>query len=282
MKTLFSLLVLWFAAATVFAHPGVGIVQDSQGNVFYTDLKQVWKITPAGQKSIAVANVHTHELCLDNEGNLYGEHLWYEGEQTNRWGHRVWCLKRDGQLVEIIPTRVGFLENYSFVRDHTGNMYWAERGTATVIKKRAPNGQISTHATGPFRAVGRMTAQPDGTLFLLDAGDLLRISPTGQITTLLHRVSAQPRTATGVNTLNYQMGLWLDQAANVNVAVASEHLIMQVKPNGRATVTHRTQPPWAPSGGLVGRAGDVWLLEYSPTNAVRVRQIKGDGHEHIF
>lgn len=33
----------------IWAHPGIGIVMDSKGNVFYTDLKQVWKIDPLGK-----------------------------------------------------------------------------------------------------------------------------------------------------------------------------------------------------------------------------------------
>ncbi len=56
--------VLFLLTASVSGHPGVGIVMDSRGNIFYTDLKQVWKISPEGRKSIAVANVHTHELYL--------------------------------------------------------------------------------------------------------------------------------------------------------------------------------------------------------------------------
>src|SRR5687767_5182768 len=85
-------------AAAAHGHPGVGIVQDSRGNVFFTDLKQVWKIATDGEMSVAVPKVHTHELCLDDEGNLYGEHLWYEGDATKKWGHCVWCLRRDGTL----------------------------------------------------------------------------------------------------------------------------------------------------------------------------------------
>ncbi|MEK6565879.1 MAG: hypothetical protein AABZ41_04135, partial [Bacteroidota bacterium] len=61
---------------------------DSQGNVYYTDLKHVWKLTPDGTKSIAIRNVHTHELYIDPQDNLYGEHLWYEGDATKKWGHR--------------------------------------------------------------------------------------------------------------------------------------------------------------------------------------------------
>lgn len=264
------------------AHPGTGIVQDSRGNVYYTDLKQVWKIAPNGKKSVAVANVHTHELCLDNADNLYGEHLWYEGERTDKWSHRVWCLKHDGALVDIIPARTGFRENYSFVRDQAGNMYWAEQGAQIVIKKRAPNGQISTHVTGPFRNVREMTAAADGTLFLIDAGDLLRVAPNGQISTLLHGVSERKPAPAKASQPHYQMGLWLDKTGGVEVAVAEERLVLNVKPNGKAVVAQRSRHPWSPSGGLVDRDGNVWLLEYSPTNAVRVRYIKRDGNEQIF
>ncbi len=60
MKPAAGLLLLM--SATAFAHPGVGIVIDSRGNVFYTDLRQVWRIAADGSKSVAVLNVHSHEL----------------------------------------------------------------------------------------------------------------------------------------------------------------------------------------------------------------------------
>ena len=46
-----------------------------------------------------------HELCLDARGNLYGEHLWYEGERTNEWGHYVWRRAPDGHesVTRLIP-----------------------------------------------------------------------------------------------------------------------------------------------------------------------------------
>ena len=46
---LFVLLVFSFVA--INAHPGVGIVMDRKGNVFYTDLTQVLKIDPSGKKN---------------------------------------------------------------------------------------------------------------------------------------------------------------------------------------------------------------------------------------
>src|SRR6267142_1160655 len=119
------------------SHPGVGIVEDRGGNVFYTDLKQVWKISPDGRKSVAVPSVHTHELCLDADDSLYGEHLWYEGDATKKWGHRVWRLSKEGLLSDVIPAREGFLNDYSFVRDRAGNMYWADVNASKVIKRRS-------------------------------------------------------------------------------------------------------------------------------------------------
>jgi len=137
MQRLLGLLILLLSVATAPAHPGVGIVQDSRGNVFFTDTKQVWKITSDGKKSVAVADVHTHELCFDDKGNLYGEHLWYEGDATKKWGHRVWRLKSDGTVSDVIPAREGFLKDYSFVRDREGNMW------TPMVKGKSSRGQAT-------------------------------------------------------------------------------------------------------------------------------------------
>jgi hypothetical protein len=116
-RLIFILIILGGFLSIGFCHPGVGIVMDSKGNVFYTDLHHVWKIDPKGNVTIAVEDVHTHELYLDKRDNLFGEHLWYEGEATDKWGHYVWKLTSEGKLQIVKPKQEGFLENYSFVRD---------------------------------------------------------------------------------------------------------------------------------------------------------------------
>ena len=117
MRRLLLVLLVAIACLPANAHPGVGIVEDSAGNIFYTDLAKVWRIAQDGTRSIAVPGVHTHELCLDAEDTLYGEHLWYEGDATKTWGHRVWKRTKDGVVRDVIPAREGFLTDYSFVRD---------------------------------------------------------------------------------------------------------------------------------------------------------------------
>ena len=183
--SLFLLAILW--AAPALAHPGVGIVMDARENVFFTDLTHVWKIAKDGKKTIAVHNVHTHELFLDSAGNLFGEHLWYEGDATKKWGHRIWRLASDGSLSDVIPAREGFRTGYSFVRDSAGNMYWSE---------------------------GETSAKIDG--------------------------------------------------------------------GGRVRVVAKSRLPWSPTGGFFAPTGDLWLLEYSITNAVRVRRIARDGRITVY
>jgi len=91
---LIVLLVLGLPLRRAAAHPGTGIVRDRRGNVYYTDLVHVWRITRAGHKSVVVHNVHTHELAIDSLGNLYGEDSRYlsSGEGDDRYRHRVWRL----------------------------------------------------------------------------------------------------------------------------------------------------------------------------------------------
>jgi hypothetical protein len=272
-------LVLLLAGTSAKAHPGVGIVQDSRGNVFFTDLKQVWQITPDGTVSVAVPEVHTHELCLDADDTLYGEHLWGEG---GGWRHRVWCRKRDGTLDEVLSARAGSLKDYSFVRDRVGNMYWAERGATTVIKKRSPDARIVTHAIGGFRAVQWMIATPDGTLFLMDGGDLRRVSPDGKVATVAAKLTGQESPPAKVSDRNYHMGLWTDAKGVVYVAVAQERLVLQVQGGGMTNVFARSGESWSPSGGMFDRDGNLWLLEYDSANAVRARRIDRSGRERIF
>ena len=135
--TFFFLLLIPFFSN---AHPGIGIVKDSHNNIYYTDLAQVWKVSPNGTKTIAVPQVHTHELYMDAKDNLYGQHSLYSGEKTNRWSYYIWRLNATGKLDTILkPTDGFFIEDYSFARDATGAMYWIQQGIPEKIIKTTPD-----------------------------------------------------------------------------------------------------------------------------------------------
>lgn len=283
MKRFLWLVAAFLVAASASAHPGVGIVRDSRGNIYYTDLKHVWKIAADGTKSIAVPNVHTHELCLDAADNLYGEHLWYEGEATDKWGHYVWRLSPLGELAQIIPPQEGFRKNYSFVRDRAGNMYWVEGGQPPLLKRRTPDGRISAlRGEIGLSNVRWMTATPEGTVYLIDDPDLVRITPDGVVTRVARNLKERSWFQFFVGDHHTLMGLWTDPQGNVYVAVYGARLVKKVSPRGTISAVARSPIPWSPTGGLVAPDGALWLLEYAITGAARVRRLGPDGSERVF
>ena len=169
-------------AGRAAAHPGIGIVRDTRGNVFYTDLANVWRIDLSGARTIVVRGVHTHELWLDASGALYGEHLWYEGDATKKWGYRVWRLGPDGGLADVVPAREGFRTDWSFVRDAAGNGFWREGERSTTrFLVRTPAGETSVRATcADCRDVRWTAAAPDGTLWFVDAETSAPSRPAGR------------------------------------------------------------------------------------------------------
>ena len=263
-------------------HPGVGIVHDSRRNIFYTDLAQVWRLAPDGTKSIAVSNVHTHELCLDSADNLYGEHLWYEGDATRKWGHYIWRRSPDGRVEKIIPATEGFLTNYSFVRDATGNMYWADREAkgGPAIRKRSADGTLTTVLQSTsLHDIGFMTTSPNGTIYLIDRSDLIRVEANGQKRVVAERLSENRFKS---NQRHKVQGLCADDSGNVWVAVSSLRVVKKISPNGKVSVAVRSPPPFTPNGVHATPDGHLWILEDSLQNRARVRHISPDGAEKQY
>jgi len=276
------------AAAPLLAHPPVGIVRDAAGNVFYSDLEQVWRIAPDGSKSVAVPAVHTHELALDAAGNLYGEHVWYEGEKTDRWGHRVWVRHPDGRIEDVYPARSGFRTDYQFTRDARGNHYWIDRANPSTVRRRSfdvPGGREAIVATLPpaidGASIGWMTVAPEGTIFFTAERDLYRVAVDGAVRPLaagLGTTSGSRPAATGKHVL---MGLWLDAEGRVYVAAWGEGNVKRVTQTGKVEVFAHSTWPWGPTGGVFAPNGDLDLLETSVTSAVRVRRIAAVGGKSV-
>jgi sugar lactone lactonase YvrE len=272
MKT--RLLLLLAFALPLFAHPPVSVVVDAQGNAYYSDLAQVWKVAPNGTKTVAVPGVHTHELYLDPRGNLYGEHLWYEGEATDKWGYYVWRRSPDGRVSKVIPNREGFRTTYSFVRDGAGNMYWANRDKQRV-ERVAPDGKVTVVASN-LKNVRWMTAETDGTLHLIDGADLVRVSPRGAATGVATGVAKKVATPSifrlQIGTQHAVMGLWTDRAGNVYAAAYANGKVKKITRDGTMTVFLESPAGWSPVGGAFAPNGDLLLLEWSPTNKARLRR----------
>ena len=266
-----------------FAHPGVGIVMDSKSNVFYTDLKHIWKINKQGKLTIAVRNVHSHELYLDENDNLFGEHLWYEGEASNKWGHYLWRLSSAGVFEKVIPPTEGFPESYSFVRDDHDHMYRAEgKEPCQHLNRIDQNKKTERFSDDCFQDIRWMTSSLKGNIYLIDHFDLKKIDSNGEVETLAINLNERKLTQFMVNDPHLLMGVWTDKNENAYVAVYGGRMVKKISPDKKVTVVAETSIGWSPTGGLVAPNGDYWLLECSPANSVRVEKITKDGKRIIY
>lgn len=255
------------------AHPGIGIVKDSKGNIFYTDLKQVWKISPQGTRTKVVADVHSHELYIDPKDNLYGEHLWYNGENLDTWGHYAWCLKNNGTLVKEVGPAEGFLTNYSFVRDSAGNMYWVERFTVSRIMKKARNGEITKLLEGKFGFIGWLFSTKNGTLYFTESNRLRRLRTNGMLETVAGDIGSRSTDFTVMGRNYDSYGIWTDDADNIYLAMLDARKLVRIGPGGKPETIVTSNSRWMICSGIFDDNGNLWLLENSVTNEVRARMI---------
>ena len=268
MRALIIFLLLPFM---LNAHPGIGIVKDSKGNIYYTDLQQVWKITPGGHKSIVVANVHTHELYMDAQDNLYGLHIYYSGEATDRWTKYVWQLNANGELDTVKEATDGFyMEDYSFARDNAGNMYWVRHGKKDRIMKTNSQGQSQELVAGNFKNVQWMLPVKDR-LYFIHGDDIYYINAGNVVKPLVQNLSHKNEDH---NTL---FGLWADKEQNVYVANTALRKVQQINTStGTVTDYYTSIGDWMPTGGVFDNQGRLWIMEYNSKNEVNVHRIDVD------
>ena len=273
MKTFLISNFFLLLSFTTSAHPGIGIVKDSKGNIYYTDLKQVWKISSDGSKTTVVPGVHTHELYIDENDNLYGEHLWYNGEREDTWGHYVWCLKNTGELVKEIKPTEGFQTNYSFVRDSIGNMYWVERFTTSRIMKKSKSGEITKLIEGKFGFIGWLTCTKNGFLYFTENNKLHKLSPGGKLETLAVNIGSKSTDFTMMGRNYDSYGIWMDDTDNIYLAMIDSKNVVRIGNDGKVETIINTSSMWTICSGLFDNNGDLWVLENSLANEVRVRKI---------
>lgn len=263
-----SLLVygLWIAFVAS-AHPGIGIVKDSRGNIYYTDLYRVWKIDKYGKKTVAVPVVHTHELYMDKADNLFGEHSLYSGEATNRWSHYVWRLNAAGVLDTAVPHTDGFyIEDFSFVQDEAGAAYWVQHWKEDRLMKTGADGQTTQLATGDFKQVQWMHVA-NGVLYVVRRDTVFRLQKDGESTAVAKDLCG-PTDERGL------FGLWSDGQKNLYVANACKRAVQQITPDGVVRDYYLSGKGWSPSGGVFDDEGYLWVLEFNAANDVRAHKIK--------
>ena len=280
----FLLVAVLATVSRVTAHPSAVLVLDSRGNVYFSDLTNVWVLRPDGSIEIAVPRVHTHELWLGPADTLYGEDVTNVGEE---YRHRVWKLAPDGELSDEIPWRDGFpddFHDYGFHGDSAGLTYVLRRSERVVDVLDQAGVLVRTISLAGLKGlVHWLTVSPGGRMHVAVGADLLTVAPGGTEAELV-AAGLVERTDefNWVHDRHALMGMWPDSAGNVYVSVFSGQVLKRVSPSGQVSVVTRTQGDWSPVGGMVSDDGAVWILEWSGSNEVRVRRLQPDGTERVF
>jgi hypothetical protein len=274
MKKLLYIIICLFALTNTRAHPGIGIVTNAKGEIFYSDLSRIWKVSADGKtKKVVVPDVHTHELYMDKQDNLYGENLWYKGEAIDKWGHFVWKYDAKGKFTKVVPNTEGFRNNYSFTRDAQGNMYWIERGKKeSILMKRGADGTISIVQTIKTTDVRWQYCQEDGTFYYVDDNDLFKVKD-GKVSTVSLNVDDVRANKASRKPNHSIYGMWTDNAQNVYVTVYETREIRKIPANGKVSIAYTSPLGWHPTGGLFDKDGNLWTLENNAINQVRVTKV---------
>ena len=271
-------LILLFPFIT-WAHPGIGIVKDSKGNIYYTDLERVWKISN-GNKTVVVPDAHTHELYMDQADNLYGEGGYYDNN-TGKFYHYMWVYRPSGKIDTVVGMKEDYVQiDFSFARDNKGNEYYTKqflkKPDTNHIYRRSPEGKETVLASGNFKGVIWLHPQEDGSLAFIQKNTLYRVDQSGNINVIKEQLgNITPSFKFSGNNITI-WGAWQDNAGNNYIAAFSDQAVKKIDTSGNVSVVYRSEGNWAPLNGVFDNENKLWVLESSDKNEVRVMQASTD------
>jgi hypothetical protein len=280
---------LLFPSATK-AQTSWGMAVTGDGTLYFCDIQRdrVWSYSAAGGLSMLLDRNHCHTIVMGYDGRIYGENVGGESRAGNAVG--VWELE-PGQKPGFLmaPTQKPDASVW-VVRDAAGNSY-AWNGNREVRKesqilKRSAQGATQVlagsewgFADGPgsqarFGDVGAMAAERDGTLYVVDSGDLRRIAPDGTVSTLAKGLVATTYGGVpGVPGLyNHHFGMAVDGRGGVYTVDFRHHQILHWDASGtrvayeaRGLANWATHASWGWTVTGVAVAGDaIYVMEYWP------------------
>ena len=301
--TVVAAAIVLFLVPAITAHPATGIVVDRQGQVFFSDLETIWKLSRDGKLSVFRAGVsgrHVHELAIDSEDNLFGADISYE-PATKKWISDVWKMTPEGRLSYLFAPTTDPPPGISIWRDQNGNMFSIDQNnhtkTQTLLLMRTADGKVTTFAGGAyghadgkaaaarFSSVGGMAFGLDGNLYLTDGTSVRKVTMDGVVSTVATSLdfrTAEDRPTLFGGSYGILAGLTVDSPGNVYVADAGNRRLLRVANDGKVTVVYRADPPYFPNGVFATRTGDLYVIEVGFTvpskwSGPRVRKLSIDG-----
>ncbi|MBL8202880.1 MAG: hypothetical protein JNM09_01530 [Blastocatellia bacterium] len=299
------LIQLFCLLSQVRADPSNTLVVDKQGRVYFGDVLHnvVWKIED-GKLTPFLKDTHSHRVVLDEQGNLYGEHLEYVPSNES-WRFYMWKATPAGEKSYVVPPSPGF--PLGLLQDKDGNRYeWhgdSNKKDDSRIVKRLPDGTLMTIAgkgwgwadgkgeQAKFSSIGGMAWGADGALYLTDGDAIRKVTLDGTVTTIVRGIAElQPGLkARALNVIalgnsgGTLLGLTVDAQANIYAANFGGNAVIKFAADGKALSIIKSESGWSPSGVAVS-GSDLYVLEFqdrafgSEAKGPRVRKVSTDGN----
>lgn len=268
---------LALAASGALAHPGRGIVQTSDGTVFFADAGRsvVWTCTKEGQLSSAAPGVHAHWLALDPAGSgVYADHLRYEpeGEKFRHGLVRITPVAGQHRVEDAIPPAEGAagLAAGLFLIDPDRQLVRVTMGTPARLTRGpiGPAGTASDHVIHTFEAgaqVGGLAAAAGGGYLVSVDREVRSIDAEGKARVVVDKDAIARAAPADVGTAEqlyggHLWGLCGQNDGTILVCDPTNRRVLRIGPDATISVLHTSTPPWAPVG-ITSRGDDVLMLE---------------------
>ena len=278
MLRLFFFILCFCAAQSGIANPGGSLVADRSGTVYFTGKEGVWMQRKTGEKKLVAAGLHVHQLRLDSNGVLYGDHQWYsDTRQLLIAGHYSWRYTEQAGVERISDSLPGTPKEQSLVQDAAGNRYALEAGIPSVIWQTDPAGNSVPIAEVSFSGLGPLHITQRGVLLFSNRDEVYALLPGDQ----------PEKIAAGIGELNSVTGdssrpviqLWSDNRRNIYAATGT--VIKKIDHRRFVTAVYQSAGGWYPAGGWVSDNGDFYVLEYNRAGEARVQFISFETRQEI-
>lgn len=273
---------LFLASVTsATAHPAWGIAVDGRGQIYFSDLETIWRIDVQGKTAVwreGVRGRHTHEINLDENGNLYGADNEYE-PSTERWISALWKITPDLKFSYVFAPTYEPPPAFTVWRDRAGNRYYAGQGEEPeqrefFVLERSPNGSV-TRLSGSKKAaekhrqvipygVSQIVLTVDGALYFRDGESIRKVSPSGEMTILAK------------DMIRGRFGFTIDGRGDFICADWDNRRVVRISPDGATKVLMSAEAPWSPTGVTLS-GDDLYVLEAAAPPNARVRKLSPDG-----
>jgi hypothetical protein len=281
-------LATFLSVSFALAHPGSGIVVDSEGQVFFADTGAgVWKIDLHGELA-RVPGPALHWMTIDHAGKFNQKLL----SSVPRGGVSVAGTNPTLILSGDFPVTIGSDGAFYFPEagrdERVRIMRLTDSGKSDVFAPLPASTETDPDGK-PVKAqwIHGLAAGPDRSLYYTEQRNVRRIAPDGTVALVAGDITVpgcvRPPVAKEERLGPALRGLAVASDGIIYVAASACSAILKIAKDGNVSVVLRSSDAWSPTGVAIFRE-DLFVLEYLHIETTRredwlprVRKIARDG-----